>query len=71
MGKYINEETGMEYWGGPDEYTPFYSIYEGDNECFIVEESRVNPFSSAHLYHYHDSYDTREEAEKALVDLLY
>lgn len=67
--KYINKETGMDYWGGPDEYTPFYSIYEGDDGLFIVEESRVEPFQSAHLYHYHSSFDTREEAEAAMVEL--
>lgn len=71
MGKYINEETGMDYWGGPSEYEKFYSIYEGDDGLFIVEESRVEPFSSRHLYNYIDSFDTREQAESALTDMLY
>lgn len=71
MGKYINEETGMDYWGSPDEYTEFFSIYEGDDGLFIVTESRVRPFENRHLYNYIDSFDTREQAEAALTDMLY
>ena len=62
MGKYINEETGMDYWGGPDEYEEFFTVYELEDEMFIEKESRVHPYTGKYSRCL-ESFRTLEEAE--------
>lgn len=67
--KYINPETGMSYYGGPDVYEEFYSIYKYNGCLFIERESAAFPYRSNSDAVYVDSFDTYEQAKLALAQL--
>jgi hypothetical protein len=68
--KYINPETGMSYYGGPEVYEEFYSIYQYDGELVIKRESQAFPYKENSDAVYIDSFDTYEQAKLAMKQIV-